>query len=300
MLARRTWAWGAIPLFALASAGHAATIYSNNFNNTSDPLTEWSNTTTFTTPSAIPNIINPDRAANDAAHAQYVTYNRAGTSAPYTYTRVNNFLADYRGGASGNNTKRTDERFLGQFGRNTSNVPTDSTLTLTGVPAGSYTLSFDLYIIQSWDGSSGGDFFKIDKTDDGGTTTIHNVAYGASTGTIKNALGFLKDTDVYPTNYGPSSATLTANNYSTASNAYTDESGRTFSSSNWRGDGIQPLSIAFTTTGGTLQLKFYSTLNSNITDESFGIDNISIVPEPGTIGLLGVSAIGLLARRRKR
>lgn len=75
-------------------------------------------------------------------------------------------------------------------------------------------------------------------------------------------------------------------------------------------DRIAPISFAFATTGSSITLTFSSTLDQNLEDESWGVDNLLItdntvagaIPEPATwvMMILGFGVIGAAARRSKK
>lgn len=75
----------------------------------------------------------------------------------------------------------------------------------------------------------------------------------------------------------------------------------------WNWDGIYHYSFAYATSASSVKLGFGSTLNSAISDESWGIDNVAIsdnyvyVPEPITAAgvFMALGCLGAYIRRRR-
>ncbi|QEG01606.1 hypothetical protein Mal15_56830 [Stieleria maiorica] len=182
--------------------------------------------------------------------------------------------------------------FLGEFG--------NEAVTLTLASIGLHdqvTVSFDLFILKSWDGTLPGangnppyapDVFFL--TVDGSTTLIE-----ASFGNF-DALGDLQS---YPN--------------AIAGGLVPHRTGASESNTlgySWLGfqqDSVYNLSFTFPHISDSLALQFAATLQEAVTpitaNESWGIDNVLIsvnpVPEPSTFSIFGFAAIALLMPRRR-
>lgn len=176
--------------------------------------------------------------------------------------------------------------FLGEFGNDTVS------LNLLGLaPHDSVLLEFDLYLIRSWDGSSAGtaydygdDAFKVSV---GGGPVLLDETFSNG-----NPAG---------QSFGPAS-----------SNPYFSGAAETYSLGYVFVDGTQQtsqvmdsvyrLSFAFAHSTDLLTLNFSGYGLQGMDDESWGLDNVrvSAVPEPGVAPMLGLGALALAWRTRKR
>ncbi len=186
---------------------------------------------------------------------------------------------DFEGGATGwsNNTTTIGgspfTTFLGRFaGSSTGAQMTSKSYTLSGTQT-QVTIQFDFYEIDSWDR----EYFKVYVNDMAVISDMfnHNVLEGGYTsGQTTRALLF---PDV---------------NKNLGFSGYQDQGYR--------------YTYTFDTTSTTLKLGFGATLDSDIGDESWGVDNINItdnssaVPLPGALWLLGTGLFGLAGMRRKK
>jgi hypothetical protein len=211
----------------------AAVIYSNNFENPTDPLNEWSNATTDTTPGTV---------------------------------------------------SHPSDGFLGQFYADDSVV-----LTLNNLPSHTnLTVSIDLYIIKTWDGISTGyaqpDIWDLSVLN--GPTLLHT--------TFGNYVGIRRQS--YPDNYPDGdyeSRTGAAENNTLGYTYFAD-------GLNVPKDSVYNLSFTFPHSGNAVSLVFSSDIRDEVypKEESWGIDNVTVIPEPATIILLTLGGIFLRKKCR--
>jgi RHS repeat-associated protein len=128
-------------------------------------------------------------------------------------------------------------KFLGRFNNETE------TLTLDTTPGETYKLNFDLYTIDSWDGTSGSDYFNVAID---GTQVFHNSfsAFSANDQTFR--------------------ATDRLENFGFAPYA------------NWPEGIYRGIPLTFTATGNTTKISFAGSNLSPQYDESWGIDNVRV------------------------
>lgn len=160
-------------------------------------------------------------------------------------------------------------KYLGSFLNETV------TLTLTGAPVGyTGTISFDLYLLKSWDGNStqyGPDYWKF-WVNEGTvfTTTFANV--------------YTHDQS-YPDSYYASHPHFT---------------GAAEHSTLGENDGYDAVyRLSFTTAVETSTINFHFAA-AGLTDEVWGLDNVQVdvVPLPATLPLLASGLLGLLGLRK--
>lgn len=188
-----------------------------------------------------------------------------------------------------NTTPIGSRRFLGQFGNKTV------TLNLTGLSDHSLVqLSFDLFVIRSWDGNDtayyAGQYMGPDKWSVGvqnGPTLLYTT-FSNSTGNTPN--DYQAYPDSYPGGVHPGytgAAEINTLGYTNPLDIH------------WRQDSVYNLSFSFPHTASSLILDFSAFNLQAISDESWGLDNVSVtlIPEPGMLTLIGLG--GLLLRQKK-
>jgi hypothetical protein len=176
-------------------------------------------------------------------------------------------------------------RFLGQFANDDS-----VSLSLVNLPVHqSVTISFDLFVIQSWDGTSsdwGPDIWQLSLGD--GTvllsTTFSNTGEDDH---LQSYPGSYSSLEEYP--------------------AYTGAAQINTLGYEFYGDSVYSLNFTFDHADSSLVLKFSGFGLQDVGDESWGIDNITVsaipasaIPEPATIGVLGLGALSLVRRKKIR
>ncbi len=190
------------------------------------------------------------------------------TSALYTYdlasqlTRLSNikidqiYFNDFETSAgsewssqSRDTTPRGGRKFLGQFGNDTVRF------SLNNLPAHEQAvISFDLFVIQSWDGNYGAGPDIWDLTAPDAPNLLHT--------TFSNAGGLNQSyPDLYPGGNNPPRTGATESN--------------TLGYSPW-GDTVYPLSYTFPHTEAGLGLDFSAAGLQGLSDESWGLDNVSV------------------------
>lgn len=180
------------------------------------------------------------------------------------------------------------EKFLGLFSAYAPNPKPNPwegdliTLTLPGIAPGTYSITFDLFTINTWDGdgNNGPDTisFKINNNvifdgwfDSGGNNAAGLVSSGGDILKFKDDFG----NDIPSVRYTP-----------------------TYTFSHSGGD------LVFSFLGKPNQPEQYNS-NSGFFDEPWALDNVKVesqpspVPVPGTVLLLGAGLLGLAKLRRR-
>jgi len=208
------------------------------------------------------------------------------------------YFNDFEAGqTTGFNTSQTsltplgNRRFLGEFGNGTVS------LTLTNLPAHDLlTISFDLFIIRSWDGNdlaNGPDVWNLSVT--GGPTLLNTTFTNSDfpVGTPVPQPRRQAYPDVFPGGDNPARTGAAENN----TLGYTFFFG---SIGQLREvDSVYNLSFTFEHTASSVVFNFSAFgLSPGIADESWGLDNVQVqgvlVPEPGAFVLLGLGALDLV------
>jgi hypothetical protein len=214
---------------------NADVFYSNNFENTSNLLTEWSNHSTDQTPGTV---------------------------------------------------SHSADRFLGQFGNTTTS------LSLTNLPLhNQITLSFDLYIIRTWDGSTVKPSWPSSPI---GPDIWFSSVQGAgqliyTTFTNHEQYGFRQS---YPLDYPSGDFPARSGAIEINTLGFLGDPPDTIQ------DSVYHLNFTFTHSQSDLVINFGATGLENLANESWGIDNVTVTPEPATLLLFGLG--GAIAARRKK
>ena len=213
-------------------------------------------------------------AATSAANAQTTVY-----SNDFTDGALNGFV----GGAV--TTSPNGQNFLGRFAG--SSAPTGTALSLTGLDAHStVTLSLRVSVIHSWDGSTGP-----------GPDTLRFRADGVD---LLNAT--FANLDGSQQTY--SDATPLGNAGQTAARTGMDVENYLGYPTFYYTDASYDLSFTFAHSASTLNLTFDGLNLQDLSDESWGIDNVvvrtdGVVPEPASLAAVGLGVAALLRRRRR-
>ena len=174
--------------------------------------------------------------------------------------------------------------FLGEFDNQTV------TLTLSTIAGNSYKLCFDLYIIESWDGNNtsvGPDNWKLDI--DGS-----NVLLDTTFSNLDEVSG-----TAYNQAYSAANPNGSFAPYTDADEV--DNLGYTFyGSSVYKFGGPTNSSFSFVATGSTTLINFTAYGLQGIGDESWGLDNVKVVPEPATMSILGLGIAALLRKKKHK
>jgi hypothetical protein len=176
-------------------------------------------------------------------------------------------------------------KFLGRF----SGDSPSTTLNLSGLdPHTQVTLSFDLYIIHSWDGTGSAGFGPDILRFTSGSTTLLDASFSQRGGATQSY------SDATPLGGGPFPEKTDADAENTL--GYGDNFGT---------NTVYNLTFTFAHTDANLAVLFNSIGLQGVGDESWGLDNMvvstnSVVPEPASLAALAFGAAALIRRRRKK
>ncbi|NES19409.1 MAG: filamentous hemagglutinin N-terminal domain-containing protein [Symploca sp. SIO3E6] len=217
---------------------------------------------------------NPPTPPNPTTPINPSTPTNPSIVIPSTSVYSNNFEGTV--GSEWSNTKTDvtpvgNRRFLGQFGSETVN------LTLDNLPSHTEsTVSFDLFLIRTWDGNNsdtGPDNWNLSVGDG---TTLLNSTFSTHDFPLGDRSGY-PQTQSYPANYNPSSL---VNNPARIGAAENNTLGYTYYFDDLEQerqiDSVYRLSVTFPHIDNSLQLKFSGSLTEGLDDESWGIDNVKV------------------------
>jgi PEP-CTERM motif-containing protein len=209
----------------------------------------------------------------------------AGSAAMAAPIYFNDFQSGVGSGWSNTTTSTTPAgcttctTYLGQFGNQSV------TLTLNGLPTNvTLTISFDEFIIRSWDGNGEMGF--------GPDTATFSIG-GATQLSTTFANGLVGNTQNYPTAGSPAQTGA----------AQVNTLGYLFLGT--PRDSVYALSFSWFNTSSTQTFTWGGSGLQELADESWGIDNVSVaqpgqIPEPGTALLLGSGVLAFLLYRRRQ
>lgn len=173
--------------------------------------------------------------------------------------------------------------FLGQFAGDDS-----VSLILNNLPThNSVTLSFDLFAIQSWDGTDsdfGPDIWQVGI--DGGPMLLST--------TFSNS-GDDGHMQSYPGNYSDG----------TEFDAYSGASEINTLGYEYYGDSVYKFNFTFDHIGSSLKVNFAGIGLQDVDDESWGLDNVKVtvesfnIPEPASLSMFGFMGIAVFFRSRR-
>ena len=195
----------------------------------------------------------------------------------------NNFASSASGWSNQSIALSNGEYFLGASANGFGNGTVSYSLASI-TPHDTVTVAFDLYIIQSWDGSgaNGGGEDRWQFNADG--TTILNTTFANYTSGNTQGYG------------GPG---LTSGAYAPKTGAY--QIGHLGFGSGDFGDTTYRLTFTFAHTASALNLNFISLQNQAPPDEGWGLDNVTItvntVPEPSTIFLSLLAVVFFISKK---
>jgi len=173
--------------------------------------------------------------------------------------------------------------FLGEFSSE------DVRLTLTDLPAHELvTVSFELFVIRTWDGNGNGQMPGPDRW-----------LFGADGETMVDTTFAVGPTDSVQRQYFPVMSEIEAQEFAPRTGAIQNDSlGYTWNGENR--DSVYTFNLEFAHNSEFLVLDFSAIGLQGINDESWGIDNVMVqaVPTPGGLALLGLG--GAFAARRRR
>ncbi len=173
--------------------------------------------------------------------------------------------------------------FLGEFSSE------DVRLTLTNLPEHDLVMvSFDLFIIRTWDGNGNGDMPGPDRW-----------LFGADGETMVDTTFAVGPVDSVQRQYFPVMSEIAAQEFAPRTGAIENDTlGYTWLGENR--DSVYAFDLEFAHTSEFLVLDFSAIGLQEILDESWGIDNVVVqaVPTPGGLALLGLG--GAIAARRRR
>lgn len=215
----------------------------------------------------------------------------AGTAAASTLVYSNDFEAATVTGWS-NATKGVtpvgNRGFLGEFGNQTVTLP------LTSLPGhDAVTLSFDLYIIRSWDGNYtypgvGPDVWSVGAFhEEMGEHTLLAASFSAQPLSHNRAQS-------YPLAYGDGDSAMYSGAMEVNSLGYVHLE--------YSLSAVYHMEFTFEHNENSLDLWFRAQGLQSLGDESWGLDNVNVsvsgVPAPGALALLGLGGVVMGRRRR--
>ncbi len=186
------------------------------------------------------------------------------------------------------------ERFLATSA-NGSGVGTN-TLSLSALPGhNTLQITFDLYILQTWDGNG----------PNGGNSPTNPDAIGvALDGTARFLASFANYTGGNTQSY-PSQLAPLGSGASNAPRTGQFEANHLGYGAEDLGDATYRITLTVPHTGSTAAFAFTSLQNQVIGDEGWGLDNVSVVasgapvPEPASLAALGLGVLAIARRRRQ-
>lgn len=187
--------------------------------------------------------------------------------------------------SSARSTTPSGRRFLGEFGNSTA------ILSLAGLPAhAEVTVSFDVYVIRSWDGSYslnnlGPDRFRVSA--DGAnlldtTFSNKNTLRWPNVTPMKQAYSTSNPNGDFPAMTGAAEAHSLGYNFSSSTGNYQSM------------DSVYRITRTFAHSGSMLSLSFAGSGLQALSDESWGLDNVvvTVPPPPVVPQIVSLTATG--------